>query len=79
MMEKLHITNSKDLKTAIARLELKKEADELALKDQYHETVKSLKPVNLLKSTVKDFAQDNQWRNKIVGTAVGLGVGFLAK
>ncbi|MEO5984839.1 MAG: DUF883 C-terminal domain-containing protein [Ferruginibacter sp.] len=78
-MQPSKIENTNDLRSAIAALELRKDSDELALKEEFNDTLTSLKPVNLLKSTVGDFVHDNHWRSKIVNTAVGLGIGYLSK
>lgn len=73
------ISNSKDLKAAITDLELRKDKDEEAIKAEFKTTLTQLKPVNLLKSTAKDFVNDSHWRSKIVNSAVGLGIGYLSR
>ncbi len=76
---KQQINNSDDLKRAIAELERREDSEQQLLKDQFKATVTSLKPVNLLKSTARDFVRDDHWRGKIVTSAIGFGLGFLAK
>lgn len=78
-MDLTKIESTKDLKQAIAALEQQKTKDEHAIKTEFKEALTSLKPVNLLKSTAKDFVKDDHWRHKIVNTAVGLGIGYLSK
>jgi ElaB/YqjD/DUF883 family membrane-anchored ribosome-binding protein len=78
-MNKPHISNADELKSAIRELERKKETEEQEVKVQFQHTLHALKPVNLLKSTAKSFVRDDHWRSKMVTSAVGFGLGFLAK
>ncbi len=57
-----------------------KHANELALlKEQLHTSYESLKPVNLIKSTFKQFASSAVTKNDLFGNALSLGIGFVAK
>ena len=57
-----------------------KHANELALlKDQLHTSYESLKPVNLIKSTFKEFTSSADTKNDLFGSALSLGIGFVAK
>lgn len=57
-----------------------KHAHELALlKDQLHASYESLKPVNLIKSTFKEFASSSDTKNDLFGNALSLGIGFVAR
>jgi hypothetical protein len=72
--------NSQDrLKETIQVLELKRADDARMLKEQFHDTVESLKPINLIKSTFKEISRSPQVTGNLVSTSVGLSVGFLSK
>jgi len=56
-----------------------KHAHELALlKEQLHTSYESLKPVNLIKSTFKEFTTSPDTKNDLFGNALSLGIGFVA-
>lgn len=55
-------------------------AHELALlKEQFHITYQSLKPVNIIKNAFHDMTASPDVRNDLVSNAIGLGAGFLSK
>lgn len=74
-----NITPTDELKNAIQLLEVEQAAKWQLLKEQFHLTYESLKPVNLLRSTVNDIASSPYLINNIVGNAVGLATGYLSK
>ena len=76
-MKKIH--NSKDLKQAIAELEIKKDAEELMLKNQFKETYNTYKPANILKNTLEEVSASPKFRNNLLNVAIGLGAGYLSK
>jgi hypothetical protein len=49
------------------------------LKDKLHLTFESLKPVNLLKNTIKDISSSPYLIENIIGTAAGLATGFISR
>jgi hypothetical protein len=49
------------------------------LKEQLYSTYESLKPVHLIKSTLKDLASSPYLTDNILATAIGLATGFLSK
>ena len=73
------ISSSTDLKEAIRLLEIDQAEKGLLLREQFHLTYESLKPVNLLKSTLKDISLSPSLINTILGTTVGLATGYLSK
>ncbi|MEP6616038.1 MAG: hypothetical protein ABJA57_05635 [Ginsengibacter sp.] len=75
--KKIH--NSRDLKQAIADLELKKDADELILKSQFKETYNTYKPANILKNTIEEVSASPRFRHNLLNVAIGLGAGYLSK
>lgn len=77
VMNKIH--NADDLKKAIKILESKKDVDELALKNQFHETYQTFKPANILKNTVAEVSSSTQFRHNLLNVALGIGAGYLSK
>jgi len=73
------ILKAEELKNAILELEAKKIVSEEALKKQFHETVETLKPANILKNTVSEVTASPQFKHNILNLAVGLGAGYLTR
>lgn len=76
-MEK--ITTSEELKAVIARLEYRQKEQWEELKDNIGETFETLKPINLLRSTYRDFLSTPNMAENIIGSALGLTTGFITK
>jgi hypothetical protein len=76
-MEK--ITSAAGLKNAILLLEADQVIQGQVLKEQFYFTYESFKPVNLIKSTLKDLASSPNLIDNILATAIGLATGFLSK
>lgn len=74
-----NINTSADLKNAIKILELEQAASGQLLREQFYITYESLKPVNLLKSTLSDVASSPFLIDNIINTALGLATGYLSK
>ena len=73
------ISNVTDLKIAIRQLEFKQASEWPILKDQFHHTYESLKPLTVLKNTFKEFTSLPDVKNNITGTLTGLTAGILSK
>jgi hypothetical protein len=73
------ITSVATLKYAIQLLDAEQAAKGQLLKEQFHSTYESLKPVNLLKGTMKDIVSSPYLIENILGTALGLASGYLSK
>ncbi len=73
------ISSVAELKNAIQLLEVEQDEKGLLLKEQLFITFESLKPANLLKSTVDDIASSPYLMDNILGSALGLFTGFLSK
>ena len=73
------ITPTDELKNAIQLLEVEQAAKWLVLKEQFHLTYESLKPVNLFKSTLNEVASSPYLIDNIIGNAVGLATGYLSR
>jgi hypothetical protein len=67
------------LKERISQLEVKQAEEGKALKQELMNTVESLKPVNLLRSSVKEFTTSEELKTTLFETVISLVNGFLAK
>lgn len=76
-MEK--ITTGEDLKMAIQQLEDKQNGEWLLLKEQFLITYENLKPLNIIKNTIKDVTASADFKESVIGTTMGLTAGFLSK
>lgn len=76
-MEK--ITSISELKTAIQLLEIKKVKEMMLLKEQFNDTLISLKPSNLIKNKITDIVESPNLKKNIFSTALGLVAGYLSK
>lgn len=57
-----------------------KRAEELKLlKEQFHLTYESLKPINLIKSTFHEVTASPEIKNNILNNAIGLTTGYLSR
>jgi len=73
------IKTTADLQKAIAALEQKQAAAWPLLEEQFLKTAESLKLVNVLKSTFKEFIAAPEVKTGVVNSVVGLATGFVAK
>jgi len=74
-----NITTSIELKNAIQRLKVEQTIEEQLLKEQFYFTYESLKPINLLRSTIYDITTSPHLIDSILGTATGLATGYLSR
>ena len=74
-----NITTSIELKNAIQRLKVEQTIEEQLLKEQFYYTYESLKPINLLRSTIYDITTSPHLMDSILGTATGLATGYLSR
>ena len=65
------IKNIEELKSAIRQLENEKLMQEFLLKEQFINVCDSLKPINILKDTLKDASKDPELKTTMVNNAVG--------
>ena len=75
----MEINNSIELKAAIQHLETKHLMQKQNITDQFNDTIESLKPMNLLKSSFNKIVRSPGLVEKIIDATVGLGAGFLSK
>ena len=76
-MKKIH--KAEELKSAILELEARKIVSEERMKRQFHETLESFKPSNILKNTVSEVSASPQFKHNLLNLALGLGAGYLTK
>ena len=73
------ITSTAELKNAIQILEFDQQIREQQLKEQVYLAIESLKPVNLIKSTLSEVASSPFLIDNILGATVGLASGYLTR
>jgi hypothetical protein len=73
------VSSTSELKEAIARLEYKQKEQWLDLKENIGFAFDSLKPINLIKATYREFLSTPHMAENIVGSTVGLASGFVTK
>ena len=76
---KQRITSVAALKNAIRVMEVEQQSKELELKEQFALTYESLKPINLIRNTLKNLFTSSFLGEDISGTAVGAAGGYLVK
>lgn len=76
-MNKIH--KYSDLQNAINDLQRKKDIEEHHLKTQFHETIETFKPANIVKNTVSEVAASPSFKHNLLNVIVGLGAGYLSK
>ena len=74
-----NITSADELKNAIQLLEFDQAEKLHRLKEQSLKSIEILKPVNILKSAVKDIVTSPHLLDNMLDTGVGLATGFLTK
>ena len=73
------VTPNDTLNEAIALLEIKSAAQLVDLKTQFHITYESLRPVNLIKNTLKEATASPTLKNGISSAAIGMASGYIVK
>ncbi len=76
-MEKINTTAH--LKEAILKLEAKQQIDLDEMKEKIHMTLESLKPVNLVKNTLKELTSSPYLVENLLTTSMALASGYFAK
>ncbi len=73
------INSVSDLETAIKRLERKKLLLEEGIKEDFHTVLQSMKPTNILKSTIHEVQQSPELKHNLFKVALGLGAGYFSR
>jgi hypothetical protein len=74
-----NISSSAELKEAIQRLELERQIISRQLKEEANSLTEVLRPVNLISSAMKEVASSPYIIDSLVGTALGVGTGYLTR
>jgi hypothetical protein len=74
-----NITSSKELRNAIQLMEEEQAIKGQLFKEQVFTTYESLKPINLIKSTLKDLSSSPYLIENIAGSVVGIATGYVSK
>ncbi len=74
-----NITSTLELRNAILLLEAEQAAKEVLLKEQFYLTYESLKPANLLRSTITNALTSPFLIDTVISNVVGLATGYLSK
>lgn len=72
------ITNSNELRNAINLLEIKQKEEGLILKEQCKITYESLKPINLIKTSLKNLVTPDLTGN-LLSSTLSLAAGYMSK
>lgn len=73
------ISTSGGLREAIILLEIKRKNEELQLREQLHTTFESARPVNLIRSAYQEVVANQDLKDNLVNTSVGLAVGYISE
>ncbi|MCE3278500.1 MAG: hypothetical protein K0S44_691 [Bacteroidetes bacterium] len=73
------ITNTEELREAIAILKVKQTEQGVILKEQFRTTYENLKPLNFLKKTFSQLTSDPDIRGGITSNLIGMAAGYLSK
>lgn len=73
------IITEADLRLAILQLEGKQTQERILMKEQFLITVETLKPINLIKSTLLEAAESEDLQDNFLNAALGLSAGYVSK
>jgi hypothetical protein len=73
------ITTTTELKDSIQLLECRHSNEWLLLKEQLLDTCENLKPINIVKNTLKEAYAASDLKTNIAKGILGIGAGFLTK
>ncbi len=72
-------TPLESLRESIFLLEKKQAEHASLLKDQFKITSESLKPINLIKNSIKDFVESSEIKEDLLKTALSIAAGYVSK
>ena len=76
---KQRINETDALNKSILLLQNKQEDELVLLKEQFHITYESLKPINIIKTTVSKVMESPELKNNLVNNVIGAATGYLSK
>jgi hypothetical protein len=74
-----NINSEADIRIAIRQLEQQQAIEWPLLRTQFLATYEGLKPLNILKNSIKDFKLSPDLKEDLLGTTMGLTAGYLSK
>ncbi len=74
-----NISSTSELKYVIQLLEEEQQVKSLEVKQQYYTTLESIKPINLLKSSLKDAVTPSHLQDDLLIGALSIASGYMAK
>lgn len=74
-----NITSVKELRYAIETLQADRVVKGMQVKEELHSVWESLRPVNLIRSTIRDLTSSQYLVENIPGALMGLASGFLSR
>ncbi|MBL0137082.1 MAG: hypothetical protein IPP86_00965 [Bacteroidetes bacterium] len=76
---KQRINETDALNKSILLLQNKQEDELVLLKEQFHITYESLKPINIIKTTISKVVESPELKSNIVNNVIGAATGYLSK
>lgn len=73
------INHTETLQEAIQLLKMQQAGQLDQLKEQYHYTYESLKPINIVKRTFSQLTSTAEFKGNVVSNLIGIGTGYLTK
>lgn len=73
------ITNVQELNSAILKLENKQAEEAILLKEQFNLTYESLKPINLVRTTLKELVTAPDLKEDLLKTSISIASGYFSK
>ncbi len=73
------INSEADLRSVIMLLESKQAEEKKLLKDEFRATFESMKPINILKNTLKDAAASEELKGHTLNSSLGFAAGYISK
>lgn len=75
----MEINSGTDLRAAIMQLEIRQAAEGKILRENFHLAYESIKPINLIKNTLRNITESKDLTDHILSAGVGLATGQIVK
>lgn len=79
MVEMQKIKSAEELRAAIVLLENERDLEGKLLRNEFLAAYESIKPINLIKSAVKDITQSDEIKGNILNSGIGLVMGTVVR
>jgi hypothetical protein len=73
------INSSTELRETILRIEIKQGEDERLLKEEFMRTYESMKPVNIIKKSIKDIVATSNITENLLQVAISFATNYFLK